>query len=160
MRAKVAASFSFCIAHPGSFRSGFVCLRLEQTVATAWGLNAFSIDWNNHRAYLFQLFSLMGRCLKKIRDEKADVIRTYLACFMTWQKFHHLRNPFRQVQRASFTFISDKQQPPPPWSPRPVGSCMEPPQISRSIGKSVEHHTEWRNNGGGRNTTYNDRNLR
>ena len=41
---------------------------------TAWGLNAFSIDWNSHRAYLFPPFSLVGRCLKKIRDEKADVI--------------------------------------------------------------------------------------
>lgn len=40
----------------------------------AWGLNAFSIDWNSHRAYLFPPFSLVGRCLKKIRDEKADVV--------------------------------------------------------------------------------------
>ena len=40
----------------------------------AWGLNAFSIDWSNHKSYLFPPFALIGRCLGKIRAEEAEVV--------------------------------------------------------------------------------------
>lgn len=37
-------------------------------------VNAFSVSWNDLRAYIFPPFSLIPRCLSKIRREKAEVV--------------------------------------------------------------------------------------
>ena len=40
----------------------------------AWGINAFNINWNDLRGYAFPPFTLIPRCLAKIKREGAEVI--------------------------------------------------------------------------------------